>query len=106
MPQPTSFRLSPASVYVTVSRSGLTCRPQCSRPSALSPTTATPPAGNVRYNPSASFAPPTPPHSAVIIATPLSPQMPGARAPFLAPPDSPAAPAPAAHTRPARQGLH
>ncbi len=63
-PQPRTGSLKPASVYSTVSRSGETWRPRCSKSSAVLTATASAPALSTALRPSASFAPPTPPDNA------------------------------------------
>ncbi|MNW59992.1 hypothetical protein D3C74_379490 [compost metagenome] len=66
-PQPRTSSASPASVYVTVSRSGLIARPCSSTSSAVLTTTVrSAPASSMPW---ASFAPPTPPARTVTRAS-------------------------------------
>src|SRR3954452_12282765 len=63
-PHPVSGLAMPASVYMTVSRSGQIWNPQRSKSSAVFTTTERFPDGSTSCKPAASFAPPTPPASA------------------------------------------
>src|SRR5918993_115558 len=69
-PQPVSGLARPASVYITVSRSGQTRRPHRSKSSAVLTTTerspGLPPLARAASRPPASFAPPTPPARATV----------------------------------------
>src|SRR3712207_4683067 len=82
-PQPVSWLEMPARVYITVSRSGQTRKPQRSKSSAVFTTTARSPDGSTASRPAASFAPPIPPASAsTFIAPPRrGPARPGANHP-------------------------
>ena len=70
MPQPVSGLEMPASVYMTVSRSGQMCSPQRSKSSAVFTTTERSPVGSTSLQSLASFAPPTPPASAQTFIAP------------------------------------
>src|SRR5215204_1413778 len=69
-PQPVLGLARPASVYITVSRSGQTRRPHRSKSSAVLTTTerspGLPPLARAASRPAASFAPPTPPARATV----------------------------------------
>src|SRR5215218_159990 len=64
IPHPVSGLAMPASVYMTVSRSGQMWSPQRSKSSAVFTTTVRSPGGSASCRPAASLAPPTPPASA------------------------------------------
>src|SRR5918999_1216606 len=83
IPQPASGLAIPARVYITVSRSGQTRKPQRSKSSAVFTTTARSPGGSTASRPAASFAPPTPPASASTLIVPprRGPARPGASHP-------------------------
>ena len=66
-PQPVSGLATPASVYITVSRSGEMLKPRCSKSSAVLTATVSASDGRTFARPSASLAPPTPPASARIL---------------------------------------
>ena len=63
-PQPCSGCASPASVYITVSRSGLMATPRCTKSSPVLTTTSRSAGSSTAASPSTSRAPPTPPDRA------------------------------------------
>src|ERR1035437_5574951 len=66
-PHPVFRFAMPATVYITVSRSGEICSPRCSKSSPVLTMIFSRSGGRIWFNPHANFAPPTPPVRATII---------------------------------------